>query len=74
MTDERKARSPYQKKGKTEFRYSAEITGCIKACRDGKRGDYDRLNAAFWAKQMPEIRRWQRANGYEPSLRQLRAA
>ena len=57
---ERKAKSPYQRYGKTPFRYSAEIYACIKACREGRRADYERTSDAFWNRIHRE-RREQRA-------------
>lgn len=41
---ERSPKSPYAKYGKRPYRYSELVTSCIKACKDGRTDDYDRLS------------------------------
>jgi hypothetical protein len=53
--------SPYQRYDKTPFRYSAEIYACIKACREGKSGEYRRNHDAFWDRINAERRRYRDA-------------
>lgn len=47
--------SPYNAKGKVPFRYSAEVYACQRACKDGKRGEYERASAAFWERHRQEF-------------------